>query len=166
MRPCTHLEAALNLHHCAQVAVLKSATVANEAMHMQLSSLQRELTAAQAAVSAAGNSQQRTYIAEKAAADARLEAQNALAAAAAMEERVQNAEEEMDRVAGTLTPAPRIVKQRMYHETASGRMKNSTSKGSAHPRGAALGEWSSSTWPTSVRTHVMQREPAAAEVRA
>jgi len=108
-RPCTHLESALSLHHCAQVAVLKSATAENEAMQMQLSSLQRELTAAQAAVSAAGDSQQRTYAAEKAAGEARLEAQNALAAAAAMEERVQNAEEEMDRVAGMLTPAPGIV---------------------------------------------------------
>lgn len=111
--------------------MLKSATAENEAMQMQLSSLQRELTAAQAVVSAAGDSQQRTYAAEKAAGEARLEAQNALAAAAAMEERVQNAEEEMDRVAGMLTPAPGIVEQRMYLGTV--RMKSSTSPGSAHP---------------------------------
>ena len=87
-----------------QVAVNKSAAVANEAMQMQLGQLQRELAAAQAAASAAGDSQQRAQAAEKAAADARLEAQNALAAAAAMEERVQAAEEEMDSVAGMLYP--------------------------------------------------------------
>ena len=92
-----------------QVAVHKSAGVANEAMQMQLGSLQRELAAAQAAASAAGDSQQRAQAAEKAAADARLEAQNALAAAAAMEERVQAAEEEMDSVAGMLPSALAVL---------------------------------------------------------
>ena len=87
-----------------QVAVNKSAAVANEAMQSQLGNLQRELAAAQAAASAAVESQQRAQAAEKAAADSRLEAQNALAAAAAMEERVQAAEEEMDSVAGMLPP--------------------------------------------------------------
>ncbi len=91
-----------------QVAVNKSAAVANEAMQMQLGNLQRELAAAQAAASAAGDSQQRAQAAEKAAADARLEAQNALAAAAAMEERVQAAEEEMDSVAGMLPPTTQL----------------------------------------------------------
>ena len=85
-----------------QVAIYKSAGVANEALQMQLGGLQRELADAQAAASAAGDGQQRALVADKAAADARLEAQNALAAVAAMEERVQAAEEEMDSVAGML----------------------------------------------------------------
>lgn len=83
-----------------QVAMLKSADVAREAMQMQVAGLQRELSVAQAAAAAAADSQQRAAAAEKAAADARSEAQSASAAAAAMEERVQAAEEEMDRVAG------------------------------------------------------------------
>ena len=87
---------------CLQVAVLKSASTENEAMKSQLASLQQELAAAQAAAAAAGDAQHRAAAAEKAGADARQEAHNALAAAAAMEERVQAAEEEMDRVSGTL----------------------------------------------------------------
>ena len=85
--------------------MFKSTAVANEALQMELASLQRELGAAQAAAAAAAESQARTASAEKAAADARAEAQSALAAAAAMEERLQAAEEEMDRVAGGPLPA-------------------------------------------------------------
>ncbi|CAL5220735.1 g2793 [Coccomyxa viridis] len=131
-----------------QVAVNKSAAVANEAMQMQLGNLQRELAAAQAAASAAGDSQQRAQAAEKAAADARLEAQNALAAAAAMEERVQAAEEEMDSVAGAVEEerARRLAAARAYAEELD-----------------TLGDRPSSTWPASVRTLVKQRESAAAE---
>ena len=79
--------------------------MANEALHMELASLQREVVAAQKAAAAEAESQARTASADKAAADARAEAQSAQAAAAAMEERLQTAEEEMDRVAGRLHPA-------------------------------------------------------------
>ena len=90
--------------------MFKSAAVANEALQMELGSLQRELVAAQAAAAAAAEGQARTASADKAAADARAEAQSALAAAAAMEERLQAAEEEMDRVAGALPPAAQAIR--------------------------------------------------------
>jgi hypothetical protein len=86
-----------------QVAVLKSATVANEALQLQAAAAQRDLAAAQEAAATAASHQHRAAAAEKAAAEARKEAQSARAAAAAMEERLQAAEEEMDRITGALT---------------------------------------------------------------
>ena len=80
--------------------MLKSATVANEALQAQAAAAQRELSAALDAAAAAASHQQRAAAAEKAADEARKELQAAQASAAAIEERLQAAEEEMDRITG------------------------------------------------------------------
>lgn len=84
--------------------MLKSATVANEALQAQAAASQRDLAAAQEAAAAAASYQQRAVAAEKAAAEARKEAQAAQATAAALEERLQAAEDEMDRITGAVPP--------------------------------------------------------------
>lgn len=93
------------------MAVLKSATVANEALQAQAAAAQRELSAALDAAATATSYQQRAAAAEKAADEARKELQAAQAAAAAMEERLQAAEEEMDRITG-ITDAANSLQRR------------------------------------------------------
>ncbi|EIE23471.1 hypothetical protein COCSUDRAFT_41711 [Coccomyxa subellipsoidea C-169] len=134
-----------------QVAVLKSATVANEALQLQAAAAQRELTTALEAAAAAAAHQQRAVAAEKAAAEARKEAQVAQAAAAAMEERLQAAEEEMDRITGAVEEerARRAAAARAYAEELEGLPLKPVS-----------------SWPAPVRVLVRQREAAAAEAGA
>lgn len=82
--------------------MLKSTAVANEALQSQAAAMQRELVAAQEAAAAAAGHQQRAAAAEKAAAEAAKAASDAQALAAALEERLQVVEEEMDRVTGAV----------------------------------------------------------------
>ncbi|KAK9905843.1 hypothetical protein WJX75_007487 [Coccomyxa subellipsoidea] len=134
-----------------QVAVLKSATVANEALQLQAAAAQRDLAAAQEAAATAASHQHRAAAAEKAAAEARKEAQSARAAAAAMEERLQAAEEEMDRITGAVEEerAWRAAAARAYAEELEGLPLKPVS-----------------AWPAPVRALVRQREAAAAEAGA
>ncbi|CAL8472196.1 g11738 [Coccomyxa elongata] len=134
-----------------QVAVLKSATVANEALQAQAAAAQRELSAALDAAATAASHQQRAAAAEKAADEARKELQAAQAAAAGLEERLQAAEEEMDRITGAVEEerTRRAAAARAYAEELEGLPLKPVS-----------------AWPGPVRALVRQREAAAAEASA